>query len=99
MPSKKTFSLFRKIAKIEGYSYLLLLFIAMPLKYFADMPLAVRLVGGIHGGLFVALCIWLFLVHIEYKKSWGWSAKAFISSLIPFGTLYMDRTWRQEHTT
>ena len=43
------------IGKLEGYSYLALLFIAMPLKYMADMPLAVRIAGSIHGALFVTL--------------------------------------------
>jgi len=96
MVSKKTFQLFRKIAKAEGISFLLLLFIAMPLKYFMSMPIAVTIVGGIHGALFIAFCIWLYLTHVEYKKTWGWSTKAFLASIIPFGTIYMDRYWKEE---
>lgn len=47
---------FLQIGKLEGYSYLALLLIAMPLKYLADMPLAVgiRIAGSVHGVLFVA---------------------------------------------
>ena len=93
---KKTFALFRLIAKIEGISYLLLLFIAKPLKYLAGMPLAVTIVGGIHGFLFVAFCLWLFLVLVEYKMSFSWAVKAFLSSIIPFGTFYMNKYWKQE---
>lgn len=43
----------RIIAFLEGLSFLVLLFIAMPLKYLADMPLAVRIAGSVHGGLFL----------------------------------------------
>jgi integral membrane protein len=45
---------FRLINKIEGYSFLILLFIAMPLKYMAGIPLATKVVGMIHGILFFA---------------------------------------------
>ena len=46
----------RKISLAEGISYLLLLGIAMPLKYWAGLPLAVKIVGSIHGALFVVFC-------------------------------------------
>jgi integral membrane protein len=52
----------RRIALIEGWSFLILLGIAMPLKYLADMPLAVRLVGSLHGFLFLTLCACLLEV-------------------------------------
>ena len=97
MASRKSFDTFRKIAKAEGISFLILLLVAMPLKYFAGMPLAVTIVGGIHGVLFLAFCVWLYLVHVEYRKSFAWSAKAFVSSLIPYGTLYMDKIWQKEN--
>jgi integral membrane protein len=96
MSSKNTFHLFRKIAMIEGISYLVLLFIAMPLKYAADMPMAVRIVGGIHGGLFIAFMIWMYLVYDQYNRDIKWMAKAFVSSIIPFGTFYMDKEWKSE---
>lgn len=93
---KKTFSWFRKIAFAEGVSFLVLLFIAMPLKYFAYMPMAVTIVGGLHGALFVAFMILAFLVKEEHKKNIGWFARAFLASIIPFGTFYMDREWKKE---
>jgi integral membrane protein len=93
---KKTFSWFRKTAFIEGVSFIVLLFIAMPLKYFAGMPLAVTIVGGLHGVLFVAFFILAREVKSEYKKDWGWMFKAGLASLIPFGTFYMDKYWKKE---
>lgn len=92
----KTFPWFRKTAFIEGISYLVLLLIAMPLKYLADMPMAVTIIGGIHGVLFVALLILAFIVKETYNKNLGWLIKAFISSIIPFGTFYMDKEWKRE---
>jgi integral membrane protein len=93
---KKTFSWFRKIALAEGISFLVLLFIAMPLKHFAGMPLAVTIVGGLHGVLFVAFIILAWEVKGEYKKDFKWMGKAVLASLLPFGTIYMDREWRKE---
>ena len=72
---------------IEGISYLVLLLIAMPLKYAANMPLAVRIVGGIHGALFIAFMIWMYLVYDQYNMTIKW---------IPFGTFYMDKEWKAQ---
>lgn len=93
---KKTFSWFRKVAFAEGVSFLVLLFIAMPLKYFADMPLAVTIVGGLHGALFISFVILAREVKSNYKKDWIWMAKALLASILPFGTFYMDRYWKKE---
>jgi len=86
----------RKIGNIEGISYLLLLGVAMPLKYLAGMPGAVTLVGSIHGLLFVLFIGALFLAWRERK--WGYEkvAFAFLMSIIPFGTFYLDRLLRKE---
>lgn len=96
MKSPKTFSTFRKVALAEGVSFLVLLFIAMPLKYMADMPLAVTVVGGLHGILFVAFIVMMYLVKEQYGKDLVWMAKAFIASIIPFGTFVMDKQWKKE---
>jgi len=93
---KKTFSWFRKIAIAEGISFLLLLFVAMPLKYFANMPLAVKIMGGIHGVLFVAFVVLAWEVKGDYRKSFLWLLKAGLASLLPFGTIIMDREWKKE---
>lgn len=97
MRSTKTFNWFRKIAFAEGVSFLILLLIAMPLKYFANLPMAVTIVGGLHGFLFIAFIAMSWVTMNQYKKSWGWLIKSFIASVIPFGTFWMDHTqWKKE---
>jgi integral membrane protein len=64
---KSSIGLLRGIGIIEGISYLVLLFIAMPLKYFADLPIFVQIFGMAHGILFVLfvltlLIVWFFLL-------------------------------------
>lgn len=89
---KKTFHWFRRIAIAEGISFLVLLLIAMPLKYFAGFPLAVTIVGGLHGILFVAFIVLAW----EVKKDLLWFGKAFLASILPFGTIVMDKQWKKE---
>ena len=93
---KKTFSWFRKVALAEGVSFLILLLIAMPLKYIANIPVAVTVAGGLHGVLFVAFIILAWEVKSDFKKDWKWLGRALLASIIPFGTFYMDRQWKQE---
>jgi integral membrane protein len=100
MKSIKTFNWFRKIAFAEGISFLVLLLIAMPLKYFANLPIAVTIVGGLHGFLFVAFVAIAWLAMNKYKKNWGWLVKSFIASIVPLGTFWMDRTqWKKEEVS
>ena len=81
----------RLVALGEGVSYLILLGIAMPLKYGWDMPGAVRIVGMLHGVLFVFFA--LALAHAHLSRRWGiaFSALIFASSFVPFGAFWMDR--------
>ncbi|MDQ3049139.1 MAG: DUF3817 domain-containing protein [Bacteroidota bacterium] len=95
MTNDRTLNLVLKIGFIEGISYLILLFIAMPLKYFANMPLAVKYVGMIHGVLFVAFCVVLLIATLEYKWSIKKAGLAFLLSLVPFGTFYLDKLLRK----
>ncbi len=83
---KDKFTVLRWTALFEGSSLLLLLFVAMPLKYYADMSDAVRIIGPIHGILFLAffgLLLWHFL-----KSELGMvkTLLGFIASVVPFGT-------------
>jgi len=68
----------------EGASYLLLLFVAMPLKYLADRPLAVTLVGSVHGFLFIILCGLLFFAFVTGSIRFKRALLIFVASLIPF---------------
>jgi integral membrane protein len=93
---KKTYSWFRKIAFAEGVSFLVLLFIAMPLKYMASLPIAVSIVGGLHGLLFISFIIMAWEVRNEFKRDFRWLLKAGLASIIPFGTFIMDKEWKKE---
>ncbi len=80
---------------LEGISYLLLLGVAMPLKYYADMPIAVKIAGSVHGVLF----IWFLLAlgRTTAKLKWPLS-KAFVgvlASLLPFGPFFLDRYFKK----
>lgn len=82
--------LFRLIAFLEGLSYLLLLFVASPLKHFYDDPYYVNLLGMPHGILFIGYLILAYLI----KKRMKWHKNVFLivllSSIIPFGTFYVE---------
>ncbi len=87
---------FRLTGIVEGISFLLLLFIAMPLKYFADLPEAVKYTGWVHGLLFIAYLLALVQVKIVQQWSLKKTIIALIASLIPFGTFITDVEWRKE---
>ena len=86
----------RLVALLEGASFLILLFVAMPLKYVAGMPLAVRIVGSIHGALFIAFVVALYRAAAERDWPRRRSATAFIASILPFGTFVFDASLRRE---
>lgn len=87
---------FRMISLIEGMSMIVLLFIAMPLKYGFDMPLMVKYVGWIHGILFMLYIVIL----IPTSRKLGWSfLKTFmglVASVLPFGPFLFDRKLKNE---
>ncbi len=87
---------FRLVALAEGVSYVVLVFIAMPLKYAAGIPSVVRAVGMMHGVLFVAFTAALLLAAVERRWSLARCAVAFASSLVPLGTFAFDRSLREE---
>lgn len=93
---KSSIGFFRGIGLIEGISYLLLLFIAMPLKYFADMPIFVKILGMAHGVLFVMFMVMLLVVWIKHRWSLIRVAGAVIASLLPFGTFVLEARLRKE---
>jgi integral membrane protein len=86
----------RTIGLMEGTSFLLLLGVAMPLKYFADLPLAVSVVGWIHGVLFVLFCYLLVLAHQDAKWPLSKSALVLLAGLLPFGPFLVDRRLQAE---
>ncbi len=75
----------------EGISYLVLLGIAMPLKYMFDMPLPVRWVGSAHGVLFVSFSLILLKAYLRMPLSFKLAAFIFFLSFVPFGTFFIKR--------
>ena len=90
---KKTLLLLRIFAFIEGISFLLLLGIAMPMKYLYNDPSLVKSIGMAHGILFVLYVLFLLIAHFQYKWKLLITIKAFIASFVPFGTFYADKQW------
>lgn len=82
----------RIIGFLEGTSLLILLFIAVPMKYLLDMPEGTKIIGPIHGVLFLLFVFYTIVVSIDQdwkfmNKTW----KVLVASVIPFGTFYVDR--------
>lgn len=88
----------RVIGFLEGVSYLVLLLVAMPLKYAAGIPEVVTVVGWMHGVLFVAygVCVLLAI----RPMNWGFKgvAVAGIASLVPLGTFFLDKQLKTRET-
>lgn len=86
-------NIFRIIALLEGVSYILLLFVAVPIKYLFDDPQYVKLLGMPHGLLFISYIVLAILLKGDYK----WNTKQFggilLASIIPFGTFYIDKKY------
>ncbi len=86
----------RRVGIIEGISFLILVFIAMPLKYLADWPYAVKVFGWLHGVLFIWFC-WVLLKAMLHARWPVWKAAIpFIAALIPFGPWLIDRHLEKE---
>lgn len=92
-----TSAIFRKVAVAEGISYILLLFIAMPLKYWADMPLAVKYTGWAHGMLFVMYIVFWLMTWQESKWKAGKAAMFLFSSFLPFAPFWVDKKLKEDN--
>jgi integral membrane protein len=75
---------------LEGASFLLLLGIAMPMKYMLGIPEAVRIVGMAHGVLFIAFIA--LTIQAKFVYNWRFSKMIllWVASVLPFGTFYAD---------
>ncbi len=89
--------IFKIVALLEGVSYLLLLFVGVPMKYMADNPSMVKAMGMPHGLLFVAYIFLAFLIKDQMK----WDTKTLIvvlvASVLPFGTFYIAKKYLGAH--
>ena len=93
---KKALKNFKIIAIAEGISFLVLLFVAMPLKYVMQIAEPVKYVGWAHGVLFVLYGVLLLQVFIVVKWSFIKTLVAFLVSFIPFGTFWLDARINKE---
>jgi integral membrane protein len=85
----------RLVGTIEGVSFLVLLCVAMPLKYAAGMPMAVKVVGWAHGVLFILFVASLWAARKEARLPARLSAMVFLAALLPFGPFVIDRRLEQ----
>jgi len=90
---------FRLVNKIEGISFIILLFVAMPLKYMFGYPLAVKIVGMLHGLLVFAFIYQIFEAKKEAGFTWKETGLYTLLSLVPFGSFYTDKELAKKMTT
>lgn len=81
---------FRFIGLLEGSSLVILLFIAMPLKYWFNMPEAVTVIGTIHGYIFLVYMVAIVYAMIAVKWPFRFTVGAVFSAFIPFGNFVLD---------
>ena len=85
--------IYRLIAFLEGVSYILLLLIAVPIKYLLNEAFYVKILGMPHGILFILYILFSIIAKIKYN----WNFRKFlvisIASLVPFGTFYVDKKY------
>lgn len=86
---------FRLMGFLEGLSLLVLLFIAMPLKYLAGFPEVVTFVGSLHGLFFIMYLATIAYVTFKIRWSFLWVTSAIAVAFIPFGNLVLDAKLRK----
>ncbi|EFM12174.1 conserved hypothetical protein [Paenibacillus curdlanolyticus YK9] len=82
---------FRYISYLEGISFLILLGIAIPLKYAADQPQMVTVTGMIHGVFFAAYIIGIFVMAALYRWKVLRIAGGILAAFLPFGPFVLER--------
>lgn len=80
----------RIIGFLEGVSLLVLVFIAVPLKYYGQDASLVKGLGPIHGALFLLFVVNTISVGVAHKWPFGITWKVLLACMIPFGTFYID---------
>ncbi len=82
---------FRMAAYIEGWSFIILLFVAIPLKYIMGILIATKIVGMIHGVLFIWFLLALGSARAQTNQDAKFVLTSIIASLVPFGTFFLDK--------
>lgn len=90
--------IFRITSFLEGLSYILLLFIGVPLKYFGQNDIVVKLLGMPHGVLFMAYILIALLIRAKMNWDGKTTLIVLVASILPFGTFYINRKYLKAHT-
>jgi integral membrane protein len=88
-------NIFRIVSFLEGVSYLLLLFIASPIKYFQGDASFVKILGMPHGILFMLYIVLAIVIQKQMKWNLKTLGIVMIASILPFGTFYIDKKYLQ----
>ncbi|WP_163971442.1 DUF3817 domain-containing protein [Oceanobacillus halotolerans] len=99
---KHAFNQFRFMGILDGTSLVVLLFIAMPLKYIWNLPEVVSVVGALHGGIFTIYCVAIIYATIFVKWPFRFTIGGFLVAFIPFGNFVLDsrlKKWKQQQLT
>lgn len=95
----KKVNFFRKVSLAEGSSFIILLLVAMPLKYFADSPEAVKYIGWLHGFLFVIYVFFLLYLTIIMKWRFKRLITYFIAAFLPIAPFLVEKQLKREYPT
>ncbi|MCC6138118.1 MAG: DUF3817 domain-containing protein [Bdellovibrionaceae bacterium] len=93
MSNSKLVSIFRVLGWLEGGSFLLLLFVGMPMKYMWGNPLAVKALGMPHGILFIAYLLLANIIAEEMEWTYKVRGAALLASILPFGTFIFEHKY------
>jgi len=88
--------IFRVVSVLEGVSFILLLFIATPIKYLLGNDMLVKILGMPHGILFIGYVI--LAIMLKYELNWKSNTliAVLVASIIPFGTFYIDKKYLRD---
>ena len=84
---------FRFLSFLEGLSFLVILFITMPLKYMFDSPMPNKIIGMVHGVLFLLYIVFAIFLKVEFNWLNKKLAVILLVSIIPFGTFWADKKY------
>lgn len=86
-------NIFKITSLLEGISYILLLFVGVPMKYFMDNPILVKSLGMPHGILFMAYILLALLIRSQMKWDFKTTMIVLVASILPFGTFYINKKY------
>jgi len=95
--NSKTVKAFKVVSFLEGLSYILLLFVAVPIKYIGGNDMMVKSLGMPHGILFMAYIVMTLLIQRKLKLDFKTTLIFLVASLLPFGTFYVNKKYFNQY--